>query len=155
MAIEVYWLVPDHVGYLKFIGDITIEELRDAANFWYDVLESTDSQLVHALHDGTPATSLPKNLNQVRAATNDALTHEHSGWTVSVGIGDSFMRFIALMVGKLTRMRQRILKDLDEGLVFLSEADESLPDLRQIDLTQIPLLKTFDYGEANKTPTPQ
>lgn len=132
MPIEVYWYLDKRVSYFKYSGVITVEDLQQSAEIGRQLLDSSDAPLVHSIQDSGAITEFPRNLYNVHKITNESLTHPRMGWLISTGINDQITRFVAEMLSKVTKHRQRFVITVDEALTFLNEVDASLPDLKSL-----------------------
>lgn len=148
MPIKIYWLLENRVSYFKYIGDITLEELAEASEMGIRMLEeSTNTLLVHTIQDGEAMGSFPRNLAQVNEITKQSHAHERMGWMVSSNTLDPITRFVAETVGKLSKTRQRFTDTVEEALTFLNYVDSTLPELSEVDLSQLRLVRSI--GETH------
>ncbi|MEO0560923.1 MAG: hypothetical protein AAF125_02345 [Chloroflexota bacterium] len=151
MPVKIYWLVEHKVSYFKYIGDVTLEELQEAAEIGIQMLdESTDTPLVHTLQDGQAMTQFPSNLGQVAKLSRAAHTHPQMGWSISVGILEPITKFISATVSQIMRSRQRFTDTLPEALTFLNHVDATLPDLTTIDRDALTLYARVDENETTR-----
>lgn len=131
MPIETYWMIEGRVSYFRYQGKITVDEIAVAAQTGIQMLESSDALLVHTLQDGREITDFPKNIGQILAVSREAQAHPQMGWGISVGLLDPATRYIAGMVYKIARTRQRFISNMDDALDFLQSIDQTLPDVRK------------------------
>ncbi|MBZ0287199.1 MAG: hypothetical protein K8I30_06260 [Anaerolineae bacterium] len=127
MPYQIRWLVENRVIYQRQYGVITTEELYDS-NKQTAAMTAAGIRFVHLITDASGAEKNEIGLNDLIAFYKQYTPHENLGW--SVYISPSLMnRFFASVVTQITKVRTREFGTLPEGIKFLIEHDDSLPDI--------------------------
>ncbi len=130
MPIEMSWYVQDRVILLKFIGDITVEDMQEISANYIDMVDTAEGDwLIHALHDADQMESLPRAIKDTVNNARDAFKHPRSGWTVAYNIRKPVLKLFGNMATGMLRVRYRIFNTRAEALAFLQETDQTLPEL--------------------------
>lgn len=132
MPVKVGWLVENRISYFKYTGDVTIEEVTEAAAIGLEFLYQSDAPLIHSIQDNSEQTSFPKEVGQLMKSVRTALSDPKMGWMMTVGLEGDVIRFVVTLVGRIARTRHRMFDTLEETVEFLQHVDTSLPDLSNI-----------------------
>jgi hypothetical protein len=132
MAFESGWMIPERVYCVRLSGELTAASLDEALAQFQVVLGRDSSLATHVILDLTPArrdeTILPK-----LKKTIDELRKMHppvprAGWTVIADtMPNQIVKSIGASVTQVIRIRTRFLTDSDEALTFLRQIDTTLP----------------------------
>ena len=134
MPVDLSWYVEGRVIYIKYSGDVTIEDKRIGAQQEYEFLDAGTSSLVHVLLDITDQTSSPTNIKAVQNALDKALKHPKKGWTLAFGKEEFRMEnFVNSVVTQASSARYRTYVTLEETLEFLVYVDPPLREMIEID----------------------
>ena len=132
MTFEMGWLEPGRVVFVKFRGEMTVEEIHEESQQLIEYLDNGASPLVHSLVDLTTLDNFPINVGVLNRATVDSLRHPRLGWTVLI-TDNRMVKYLGAMVTGLSGVRYRTFTSLNEALTFLNEVDSTLPDLLAYD----------------------
>lgn len=126
MPIEVSWLVPNRVIMARGYGMVTPEENAESDRQVIELL-NTGTAPIHVVMDVQAVEQFPlyqidDEVKNVRRMTD----HPALGWATICGTTNPMVRFMSSIVARLTGVRFRIFKTLDEGLDFLKEQDDTI-----------------------------
>jgi|GEM_PF-1523144 len=134
MPVDISWYLEGRIIYIKYFGDVTIDDKREGAEQEIALLDAGTSALVHVLLDITDQTSSPTNIKAIQEALDKALKHPKKGWTLAFGKEEFRMEnFINSVVTQSSSARYRTYVTLQETLEFLVYVDPSLQDVIDID----------------------
>lgn len=129
MPIEIDWYLPDRILYVQLQETLTLDEIRANSDTFVAQIESSDAELVHALHDNATLTSVPKRLKDLSESVKSAYSHPNLGWTVAYNTDDAVLKFLGNMLSGLFNLRYKIVDTKAEALAWLQRVDPSLPPL--------------------------
>lgn len=125
MAYKVQWYIEKQIIFIKFWGEIVVDDLIAQLNETAAFIGESDRVLVHAITDLSEVTKpLPmKNIPQVITSVKQ---HPHTGWVITVGEKDMMLKFASSVARQLFKMRQQTFDTLPEALAFLSQRDPTI-----------------------------
>lgn len=125
MPFQVRWYIEKQVVYVRFWGELTVEDLRAEVEQGLHYVEISDRPLVHIIIDASKVT---KNLNlrELGSVMSGRKSHPRGGWTIMVGEQDILMRFLASVGRQLLKLRQRSCDTFAQAVDFLKEVDTSI-----------------------------
>jgi len=128
MSIHIHWHIEGRIIYATIIGEIGINDLKQASDQIVALIEESHAPLIHLLVDETQAGAPPKpDLKPITDALQ-VFRHPRMGWLIVFGnSGNRLARLITYMVSQLGRLRFRRFDTLQESLEFLYSMDTSLP----------------------------
>jgi hypothetical protein len=130
MPHEIKWLIEGHVIFIRYWGDIEIEEFETISQETIaQYISKVKRPLMHTIIDIRETGKIPTNLAKIQNATKSIFQHPQMGWTTVYGRDDKIMLFISNMLSQIMRMRFRTVNNRDEAVSFLKTVDESLKDL--------------------------
>lgn len=129
MPVEVSWYLENRIGLVKFIADVTIEEIEDATQTAITMLNRSDTPFIHTLNDASELKSMPKNVRALYQASKDGYAHPRVGWIVAYSVNNAFFKFMGNTVTQLTGVRFRITPTQTDALKWLQSRDTTLPPL--------------------------
>lgn len=135
MPIETTWLVEGRIINARLSGEVTPDDIRQSAAQVVQMIDSSDAELVHALHDATDVQSLPLRMIELRQAVKAAYNHPNLGWTVAFQVDSAVMRFLGNMTSSIFSIRYKIVDTREDALAWLQEMDATLPELSPATLT--------------------
>ena len=123
MPYAISWLVEKQVVYTRTYGFVTGEELRNQ-NKEIQVYAQQTEQLVHIITDATDTTGTDMSIRDLQKT--QFLSIGNLGWALYIS-PSKMNRFFASIITQLSNKRGRQFATLEEGLTFLQQIDESLP----------------------------
>ncbi len=132
MAFEAVWLIPERVFCIRLSGTLTAEALDEALTRFQAVLKRESSLATHVILDLTPSqrdeTLLPKLKKTIDELRNMHPPAPRAGWTVIVDtMPNQIVKSIGASITQVIRIRTRFLTNVDEALPFLRQIDATLP----------------------------
>lgn len=129
MAVEVYWLVPERVMYMRVTGVFTVPEIIETHRRNMAMMDTiTHDQPIHFIDDNREMTKGPDSLAEVREANRPFTQHPKLGWWVLVDTS-MMVRFISSVVGQVTRTRLKSVATWDDVVAFFPRVDTTVPPL--------------------------
>lgn len=125
MPYKVSWLVEKRVLYTRLYGYITAEELRSQKAV-IETFIAESEHLLHMINDATETTGTDMGLRDLQNMPYASATN--LGWAIYIN-PNKLHRFFASVVTQLSGKRGREYATLDEGLRFLQDIDDTLPQL--------------------------
>lgn len=124
MAVEVKWLVPDHVMLTHVYGTLIEADINTIFEDGFKLIESSTHQPIHAIIkadlDTAPSLSTLSKMGRQRS------THPRSGWSVIVMPTNPVVRFGADLMSQLIKVRYRRVDTMEDALKFLKDLDDSI-----------------------------
>jgi hypothetical protein len=103
------WLIPGRVMGLRWVGDVTIEELETLDEFLVHTMDNSQQPLVHFISHELDLTSEPPFSTYLRAR---CARHQRFGWYLIIQKQSNFVaRVVAQMAGTMLRMRFRLVEN--------------------------------------------
>lgn len=134
MPVDVSWYIEGRIVYIRYHGDVTVEDKRIGAEEECDFLDKGTTPLVHVLLDITDQTSSPTNIRLIQKALDKALTHPAKGWTLAYGKEEFRMEnYVNSVVTQPYQARYRTYVTQKEALEFLLYVDSTLAGLIDIE----------------------
>ena len=125
MSISVAELVPQQLYYIHVMGRPEIDELRKLSDQQLNLLEKSQSPLVHSIINLQNAQHHP-HLGEVYRALTPLLAHQKVGWTVVYHLEDRMINFMFGVIASMFKLRVRFVKDYVEALEFIQTVDQTL-----------------------------
>lgn len=134
MPVEVSWYLEGQIIYVRYYGDVSIEDKRIGAEKEYELLEAGTVPLVHVLLDIGDQTSSPTQIGEIQKALDKALNHPAKGWTLAFGKEEFRMEnFVNTVVTQAYSARYRTFATEREALEFLVYVDSSLKSVIELE----------------------
>lgn len=131
MGIHIRWLITGKVIHADLQGSLSIEELQEGSQIANNMIEESESPLIHILTNESQLESLPvsvKAFNEAVAFTR----HSRLGWLIMYGTDNRFAKFMSSIVSGISRVRHRRFVTLEDALKFLAHVDTSLPSVEEM-----------------------
>ncbi len=119
------WYIPEQIGYIRFYGEVTEDELRKFMDDGERMIDSSNRANVHFIINLTEL-SHPVSLASAIKIARERKKHPRSGWSITVGQQSSFTKFISDVTGQILNTRMRTFDTTQEALEFLREMDETI-----------------------------
>ena len=123
---ELRWQEENRVFYVKFEGDLSLEELCECSVRILNEYVSIGNPPVHMICDIGEATAFPKNVPVLARETIAYLRHPNMGWITFVGVENPMAKFIVSVLTQMVSVNSKNVKTLDEAMDVLRRADLSL-----------------------------
>jgi len=127
MPYSLEWVVEKRVYLMRFYGDFTLEELKQAnqdAIAW--IRQGPEGLLFHIILD---TLDLQKHPMTLKAVAGDSMTgfrkEPNLGWVLLI-TESKFISFLASITTQLTSNRFRPVSTFDEAVAFLREQDQTI-----------------------------
>lgn len=144
MPIEVYWYLPHKVLLVVDKEPMVTEELIMSSDLAIELLDTSSATFVSAIVDTSEIKSLPKikDLPSLKY-----LKHPKLYWAVVFG-SSPLIQVMSNIINLPFQARVRFVKNLENSIAFLKEADPELSDLPIIhDYSTLSLIQRFDAGQ--------
>lgn len=135
MAIQVYWLLENHIIKVDIQGEPTLQEIAIATAETVAALDTTEAAMVHAIHDSTGLVALPPRIHELATAVRQGYNHPRLGWTVACNVKKPMLGFLGNFIGQMFHIQYRIVDTYPDALQFLQNEDPTLPDLSKVSIT--------------------
>jgi hypothetical protein len=133
MPSEVSWLVEKRILYIHMYGFMTGQEIA-AQNKIMETYIQQSEQLLHLISDSTDMTGTNMGLRDLQKM--QFANVPNLGW--SIYISSRMMdRFFASVITQLMKKRGREFATLEQGLHFLQEMDDTLPQIPMPNLLNV------------------
>jgi len=133
MPYEISWLVDKRVLYTRMYGFISSEEM-DAQNKEIAEYAQKSELLLHTLNDGIGVTGTSMGLRDLQNTQFN--NFNNLGWAIYIS-PSKMNRFFASVITQLSKKRGRQFATLEEGLRFLQEIDDTLPQISMLEKSSI------------------
>jgi hypothetical protein len=123
MPYDMNWYVPGHIVYVRFEGDVTVDEFRAFMVRLFTLFDQSQALLVHVIADNrrvTHSLSIREIVGVVKKP------HAKMGWYIEINTNVNPVRFIANIASQIFRIRNRTVPTLDEATAFLRNQDHSI-----------------------------
>jgi hypothetical protein len=132
MPAEVYWYHEKRIIYHRYLGNITVAEVHEAAEKGLQ-LTAAGAPPIHVLVDLSEVSSFPRSIDVYRAALKPAEDPATIGWVVIFGSQNLVLKFMASTLAHIAgaRTRVRVVESRDHAVSFLEERDSSLINLER------------------------
>ncbi|MBE2270608.1 MAG: hypothetical protein IAE80_20390 [Anaerolinea sp.] len=134
MPIKSTWLVKGHIIFAVSWGEVTPDEFAATEAPMQQFLNNAEADFLHVVVDHSLLESLPRFQQMIQRAWG---THPRLGWVIFYGVQSSVLAFQSSMTAQLLKVRLRFVDTLADALTYLQQADNTLPDLRAIDMESI------------------
>lgn len=125
------WLIPNHLVFVRFGGDITVEQIAIAYKRSAELVQES-SRIVHLLHDWEQVETFPTQLRELVSSTRSYRTRrENLGWVVAYGNENHLMKFLGNLFFQMARIKFRMFLERAEAIKFLERIDADLPPLTE------------------------
>lgn len=123
------WLIENKVVYVKFVGEISVEEIGEAFAKSNALVLESEKPPVHFLHNWSEVTNFPKKLSEMRRLTKAVKGDlRRIGWVVAFGTENRLIRFLGDVFFQLFRIRFRMFRTEKEAISFLRRMDITLEE---------------------------
>jgi len=130
MPIQSFWFSQNSVILSHAQGTLTDADIGAWDAALLQLLEQSRLDRVHVILQNAMTGSPPK----LEALTHMGYPkHPRLGWVVVVNTHDPLQRFLLHTAAQAAHSRLRFVESFDEGLVFLQDIDDALPDLLAIE----------------------
>jgi hypothetical protein len=131
MAYEISWLVENRLMYIKYVGDMTVEDLELAIQEMQALLDVGEAP-IHTISDNRFLGQFPTSLSTLKKLMTP---HPKAiGWSVLIQ-ENTATRFIGEMLTRFSGQHQvKSFARLRDALTFLERNDTSLGTLSNRDL---------------------
>ena len=125
MPYNYWWEVGQHVLYVSYSGDMSVEELTESMQVLTEEMKLNGGPFVNIISDvGNVQHQL--SLPEVMKAVRQFETSEQMGWSIMVGNTNAIMRFTNNVAGQFLGQRMRSFDTPEEAIAFLKESDPSI-----------------------------
>ena len=122
MAVTVSWLFPQRVVFVRYNGQVTLDDVQAQVRQTEAALAEGEPP-VHFVIDTTGIDKYDLSLSEIRAAFPG---HDPKiGWTVVYG-PNRITRFFASILMQLVKSQFQFVESHDEALIFLAHNDQRL-----------------------------
>ena len=130
MPISHRWFLENRIVLFKFSGIVTFEEVVDSLEISAQIVNESEVDRVHFLHDWTDLDRFPTNILQIRKETNAPIRDLHKlGWLVIYGAENRLLRYISQTVLQVFKIRFRMFTQAEDAISYLRKMDPTLPEL--------------------------
>jgi hypothetical protein len=130
MPYDVSWVVENRISLVRFISEITLDEMRQANqdSIAY-IQQGSPGLLFHSILDTTQLEKFPMKLNLLTDDSVGSYRKEPNlGWILLIS-HNRMISFLSSMTVQLTQTRFRVLQTVDEAIAFLKDRDVSLSEV--------------------------
>lgn len=121
MAYEYSWYEHPSVIQLKFVGDLTLNDLRQLNAELLQYYEDSTS-IITLVVDATEAKKLPNDLVNIRLITQDVMAHPNSGPAVLVGFKqNAILNFLVNVIAQLISKQYMMVSTIEDVDAVLQE----------------------------------
>ena len=137
MPIEVKWFIEGKIIQAIGVGDISLDDIAYLSKTIIDLINNSDSPLVHLVLSEENMDSLPLSVRTFSEATK-FLHHERLGRFFIYGNMDrvKLIKFLDTMVIQIAKVRHRRFTTLAECLEFLTFVDSAVPTVEDMLMDQ-------------------
>ena len=129
MTLETEWLEPGRVLLLRIAGDVNIADLQATIAATREARQHViPNHRFHTVTDLTAIGKIPLTITELKNALHELGEIRSSGWAVVISNANPVVHFMVTTLAQLFNFRVRIFTDLEEGLAFLYQIDETLPE---------------------------
>jgi len=121
MPVHIRWHIPGRVILIEATGYLTAEEINASQDDSVQLINSTETEIVHVLFDAVHLTSFTRDVFALSNAVQRLLGHPRFGWFVLYGRDDPVVRFIASIVTQIFRRSFKIFRTQEEANEFMDE----------------------------------
>jgi len=125
MPVETYWIVPNRVKLMKFVGHYTIEEISTLNTINIEWMQNSNAPY-HLIVDLKESTDNPP-VSESKKLGEELAKQSNFGWNIIINDMNPIMRLPATLFLQLTQKNYKMVKDLDIAIKFLQEMDNTLP----------------------------
>jgi hypothetical protein len=130
MPISHRWFLENRIVLFKFSGSVTFEEVVSALEDSARIVNESEEEKVHFLHDWSQLERFPTNILQIRKETNAPIRDLRKlGWLVIFGAENRLLRYISQTVLQVFRIRFRMFTHAEDAIAYLRKMDPTLPEL--------------------------
>jgi hypothetical protein len=129
MPVSHRWFLQDRVVLFEFSGVVTFEEVVSALETSASIVNESQGQSVHFLHDWSQLERFPTNILQIRKETNAPIGDLRKlGWMVVYGAENRLLRYISQTVLQVFKIRFRMFIRAEDAIAYLRQMDPTLPE---------------------------
>jgi hypothetical protein len=125
MAFDISWLIDKRVAYMRMIGNIEIEEIKQMSEA-FRIYRDEGIAPVHIIVDTREMTKMPMSFDKIKDAS--AGREQTKGWTVIL-TKSSVTRFVATLVTATISLQYRFMESPEAALTYLSQLSPELKEL--------------------------
>ncbi|MEM9953698.1 MAG: hypothetical protein AAF846_18965 [Chloroflexota bacterium] len=140
------WLVKDRIVLTSIIGDLTIHDFEKLDKEVIALFEESPYDDVHVLADISYMKSMPSIFEMAKLKH---ITHPQIGFFVTQS-RNSVEEFIGSTVGKILKTKYKFVHTLDEGIIYLSQIDDTLPSVEEMTQQAYALRDSFAEKYADQ-----
>ena len=130
MPVSHRWFLKDRIVLFEFSGVITFEEVVSSLEESARIVNETEGQSIHFLHDWSQLERFPTNILQIRKETNAPIRNLRKlGWLVIYGAENRLLRYISHTVLQVFKIRFRMFTHAEDAIAYLRQMDPTLPEL--------------------------
>ena len=123
---ELRWEENSRVFYVKFSGDLSLDELCECSASILNDYVDVGIAPVHMICDIGETTAFPKNVPILARETVAYLRHPNMGWLVFMSVENPVAKFVVSVLTQMVAVNSKNVKNLSEAMDVLRRADLSL-----------------------------
>lgn len=124
MPFIIEWYIPDRAIYEKFMGDVSLEEVKQVSQQQNQMLDSAANKVIIIVDQSEQASS-PLNLNQLRDALS-SMKHPHLDYILTISSSNKVIAFLSRLMAQTFGVRLHISNSLRQALQHMQQQDPSL-----------------------------
>lgn len=128
MPSQISWLLDRRVIFVKFTGEVTVEDLQSFNTSMHEYLDLGQPPLVHIISDSSETNKFPINLGALNKVFFQQRPNPKMGWIVVI-TANRMLSFVSSMLAQLGKSRFRTFNTMQEAIAFLNDIDVTLPTL--------------------------
>lgn len=125
MTLQTTWYIEGHITLTHFIGESTVDDLKQANQWALECTRAYPDRPVHHLVDATQQTRTAISASLMRD-TMSVFKEPNYGWLVLIGINDVVSRMLVSIATQLFKINVHTVATMNEAVQFLQEIDPSL-----------------------------
>ncbi len=129
MPVSTGWYDLGRVFYLQFSGTVSADDVRWAIRLSRSAVEPYREAVGHSVTDVSQVTRFDLPLRVFIEALNGLHDIKGRGWAVVIGSRATFINFSLQAASQFYHFRVVMFPNLEAGLTFLNNVDNSLPPL--------------------------
>lgn len=122
------WLVQDQIIFTSLIGPLTVDMFPKLDQRMIAMLDASTGKNIHILSDISQMTSMP-NIIQMSKLKYPA--HPKVGFFLTQQ-RNPIEKFVGSTVGQMLKSKYKFIDNLDQGIHFLCQVDDTLPPKEEI-----------------------
>ncbi len=125
MTVSVTWKFERRIIDVKFSGRVTIEEIEQASHTVVRYIREGQAP-VHVVANMIGVEHYPREFGRLAGAIPH-LAEKNLGKTILIGSNDRLVQLMVSVIRHAVQIDLRMFDSLEKTLIFLSEADPTLP----------------------------